>query len=121
MAEYQITLTEAERNHWLNELRRVNPTAGAPLRILRKLESDHVQLDPDTETGGTASEDEEDSERIDGRRLRHLTGKQRTAQFATRVTPELDARIRKIAADRRLQFNELLELAVDALEKSFSQ
>lgn len=52
-------------------------------------------------------------ERIDGRSLRR-TG--RTVQFATRVSPEFDTRIRTIAKRERLLLVEVLEKALDAYE-----
>lgn len=51
--------------------------------------------------------------RIDGRSLRRSN---RTLQFATRVTPEFDERIRTIAARDGLMLVELLERALDAYE-----
>jgi hypothetical protein len=54
------------------------------------------------------------SSRIDGRTLRRSG---RTVQFATRVSPEFDERIREIARRERLLIVEVLERALDALEK----
>lgn len=51
--------------------------------------------------------------RIDGRSLRRTN---RTIQFATRVTPEFDTRLRQIAARDGLLLVELLERALDAYE-----
>jgi hypothetical protein len=52
-------------------------------------------------------------ERIDGRSLRRSG---RTVQFATRVSPEFDTRIRTIAKRERLLLVEVLEKALDAYE-----
>ena len=41
----------------------------------------------------------------------------RTVQFATRVSPEFDARVRDIAARQGLLLVEVLEQALDAYEK----
>lgn len=54
-----------------------------------------------------------DVARIDGRSLRRS---HRTLQFATRVSPEFDARIRQIAVRDRLLLVEVLEQALDAYE-----
>ncbi len=51
--------------------------------------------------------------RIDGRSLRRTN---RTIQFATRVTPEFDVRLRQIAARDGLLLVEVLERALDAYE-----
>ncbi len=51
--------------------------------------------------------------RIDGRSLRRTN---RTIQFATRVTPEFDTRLRQIAARDGLLLVELLERALEAYE-----
>lgn len=53
--------------------------------------------------------------RTDGRSMRRSS---RTLQFATRVTPEFDARIRAIAARDGLMLVEVLESALDAYESS---
>lgn len=55
----------------------------------------------------------EPAARIDGRSLRRSS---RTLQFATRVTPEFDARIRAIATRDGLMLVEILERALDAYE-----
>lgn len=54
-------------------------------------------------------------ERIDGRTLRR-TG--RTVQFATKVTPELEARIKQIAIRDNLKIVEVLEQAIEAYERN---
>lgn len=53
------------------------------------------------------------SSRIDGRTLRRSG---RTVQFATRVSPEFDKRIRQIAQRDGLLIVEVLERALQALE-----
>lgn len=53
--------------------------------------------------------------RIDGRSLRRS---HRTIQFATRVSPEFDERIRAIAQRDELLLVEVLEKALDAYEKA---
>lgn len=53
--------------------------------------------------------------RIDGRSLRRSG---RTVQFATRVSPEFDERIRQIAKRDGLLLVEVLERALDALEQA---
>lgn len=53
------------------------------------------------------------SGRIDGRALRRSG---RTVQFATRVSPEFDQRIRTIAVRDELLLVEVLERALDAYE-----
>jgi hypothetical protein len=53
--------------------------------------------------------------RIDGRSLRRS---HRTIQFATRVSPEFDERIRAIAQRDGLLLVEVLEKALDAYEKA---
>ncbi|MFO1432955.1 MAG: hypothetical protein U1F76_23070 [Candidatus Competibacteraceae bacterium] len=53
------------------------------------------------------------TERIDGRTLRRSG---RTIQFATRVSPEFDARLRQIAQRDGLLLVEVLERALDAYE-----
>ena len=53
--------------------------------------------------------------RIDGRSARRSN---RTMQFATRVTPEFDGRIRAIADRDGLMLVEVLERALDAYEAS---
>lgn len=52
--------------------------------------------------------------RIDARSLRRSN---RTVQFATRVTPEWDARIREAAQRHGLMLTEVLERALDAFER----
>ena len=54
-----------------------------------------------------------DHPRIDGRTLRRTN---RTIQFATRVTPEFDTRLRQIAARDGLLLVEVLERALEAYE-----
>ncbi len=53
--------------------------------------------------------------RIDGRTLRRSG---RTVQFATRVSPEFDERVRRIAMRDGLLLVEVLERALDAYESS---
>lgn len=53
--------------------------------------------------------------RIDGRTLRRSG---RTVQFATRVSPEFDDRLRQIAQRDRMLLVEVLERALDAYEQS---
>jgi len=53
--------------------------------------------------------------RIDGRTARRS---HRTIQFATRVSPEFDARIREISARDGLMLVEILERALEAYESS---
>lgn len=53
--------------------------------------------------------------RIDGRTLRRSG---RTVQFATRVSPEFDERVRRIAMRDGLLLVEVLERALDAYEHS---
>jgi hypothetical protein len=53
--------------------------------------------------------------RIDGRTLRRSG---RTVQFATRVSPEFDERVRRIALRDGLLLVEVLERALDAYEHS---
>jgi hypothetical protein len=56
-------------------------------------------------------------ERMDGRSLRRSG---RTLQLATRVTPEFDARLRRIAQRDGLLLVEVLERALDAYESAKS-
>jgi len=51
--------------------------------------------------------------KIDGRSLRRTN---RTMPFATRVSPEFDARVRAIAEKERILIVEVLERALDAYE-----
>jgi len=51
--------------------------------------------------------------RLDGRSMRRTN---RTVQFATRVTPEFDRRVRDIAQREGLLIVEVLERALDAFE-----
>ena len=51
--------------------------------------------------------------RIDGRSMRRTN---RTVQFATRVTPEFDRRVRAIAMEESLLIVEVLEKALNAYE-----
>lgn len=53
--------------------------------------------------------------RRDGRSLRRTN---RTIQFATRVTPDFDRRIRSIAEQEELLIVEVLERALDAYESN---
>jgi hypothetical protein len=53
-------------------------------------------------------------DRLDGRSLRRSN---RIVQFATRVTPEFDRRIREIARDEHLLIVEVLERALEAYER----
>lgn len=53
--------------------------------------------------------------RMDGRTMRRSG---RTVQFATRVSPEFDERIRQIAMRERMLLVEVLECALDAYEVS---
>ena len=83
------------------------------------LEEARSDLDPPDDgggnTGGNASLPEADPlMRIDGRSLRRSG---RTVQFATRVSPEFDTRIRTIAKRERLLLVEVLEKALDAYER----
>ena len=52
--------------------------------------------------------------RIDGRSMRRTN---RTVQFATRVTPEFDRRVRAIAMEEGLLIVEVLEKALNAYER----
>jgi hypothetical protein len=54
-------------------------------------------------------------QRIDGRSARRSN---RTVQFATRVTPAFDARIREISARDNLLLVEILERALEAYESN---
>jgi hypothetical protein len=54
-----------------------------------------------------------DEPRIDGRSMRRTN---RTVQFATRVTPEFDRRVRAIALEEGLLIVEVLERALQAYE-----
>jgi hypothetical protein len=54
-------------------------------------------------------------QRMDGRTARRSN---RTLQFATRVSPEFDERIRAVAARDGLMLVEVLERALDAYEAS---
>jgi hypothetical protein len=65
---------------------------------------------------GTKTDDEFD--RIDGRSLRR-TG--RTLPFSTRVSMDLDRRIRRIAARHRMLIVEIIEQGVDLLEEKLNQ
>lgn len=56
--------------------------------------------------------------RIDGRTIRRT---QRTVQFATRVTPEFDNRVRTLAIEQGLMLVEVLELALEAYEATLEQ
>jgi hypothetical protein len=53
--------------------------------------------------------------RLDGRTMRRSG---RTVQFATRVSPEFDERIRQIALREGMLLVEVLEHALDAFEKT---
>jgi hypothetical protein len=53
--------------------------------------------------------------RLDGRSLRRSG---RTVQFATRVTPEFDHRIRHLADTKKMLIVEILEDALDLFEAS---
>lgn len=55
---------------------------------------------------------------VDGRSLRR-TG--RTAQFATRVTPEWHRRIKRIAARDGKKLTEILELALETYEEKYGR
>lgn len=55
---------------------------------------------------------------LDGRSLRR-TG--RTVQFATRVTPDFDRRIRILAKSQGVLIVEVLERALDVYEKMYKQ
>jgi len=68
------------------------------------------------ETHATRTDDEFD--RIDGRSLRR-TG--RTLPFSTRVSVDLDRRIRRIAARHRMLIVEIIEQGVDLLEEKLNQ
>lgn len=57
------------------------------------------------------------AKKIDGRSARKTN---RTMQFATRVTPEWDARIRALAQREGVLLVEILEKALDHYEKSSS-
>ena len=57
-------------------------------------------------------------ERIDGRSLRR-TG--RTVPFSTRVSDELDIRIRRIAAKHKLKIVEIIEQGIDLLEAKLKE
>lgn len=50
--------------------------------------------------------------------MRMMRRTNRTVQFSTRITAELDERIRQIAFREQLMLTELLERAVDAYERS---
>src|SRR3954447_1648565 len=70
------------------------------------------------ERGGNAGQKRRQPEaymasRVDGRSLRRSG---RTIQFATRVSPEFDERIRTIAKRERMLLVEVLEKALDAYE-----
>jgi hypothetical protein len=54
---------------------------------------------------------------IDGRSLR-TRRTSRTIQFSTKITPEFDVRIRQIAHRDGLLLTELLEVALDAYERT---
>jgi hypothetical protein len=89
-------------------------------------ESSHAtpQVPDDTDAGtvarspqliGTALASAPQSGRVDGRTMRRSG---RTVQFATRVSPDFDERIRQIAMRDRLLLVEVLEQALEAYEAS---
>lgn len=83
-----------------------SPNLAAPEAAPAHAESEPIREAAPTSTTAPHS-------RIDGRSLRRSN---RTLQFATRVTPEFDERIRAIAARDGLMLVELLERALDAYE-----
>jgi hypothetical protein len=62
-------------------------------------------------------EPDDDFDRIDGRSLRK-TG--RTLPFSTRVSVDLDRRIRRIAAKHHMLIVEIIEQGVDLLEEKLN-
>lgn len=83
-----------------------SPNLSAPEAAPAHAESEPIREAEPTSTAAPHA-------RIDGRSLRRSN---RTLQFATRVTPEFDERIRAIAARDGLMLVELLERALDAYE-----
>jgi hypothetical protein len=92
----------------LSKLRRRN-TLGSPPTIEEA--SQNLKA---PEIAGMA-QPEEKPNHIDGRSLRR-TG--RTVQFATKVSPAFDEKLRQIAQRDRLMMVEVLERALDAYEKA---
>lgn len=92
----------------LRQFRR--PGLGAPpsLQEARDLSPEPVAPPP-------AQEPPTPAIRIDGRSLRRSG---RTVQFATRVSPEFDLRVRSLAQREGLLLVEVLERALEAYEKS---
>lgn len=77
-------------------------------RMLTGRGNDNTRADqPDLQLAASAES------RVDGRTLRRSG---RTVQFATRVSPEFDQRIRRIARRDGMLLVEVLEQALDALE-----
>ena len=66
-----------------------------------------------TASGSRSMERPPPGVRIDGRSMRRTN---RTVQFATRVTPEFDQRVRAIAVEEDLLIVEVLEKALRAYE-----
>ena len=75
---------------------------------------DLAPIPPPPETGETAVR----PVRLDGRTMRRSN---RTVQFATRVSPEFDEHIRRIAVRDKLLLVEVLERALDAYEHQQSR
>jgi hypothetical protein len=90
----------------LSKLKRKRSSLGAPPPV--------EEASPNLEAPETAPTHVQSEQfRIDGRSLRRTN---RTIQFATRVTPEFDTRLRQIAARDGLMLVEVLERALDAYE-----
>lgn len=72
---------------------------------------------PARESKPAQAADPDSGARPDGRRTRRTN---RTVQFATRVTPEFDKRVREVAEREGLLLVEVLELALDLYDRGKS-
>ena len=96
-------------------------TLGTPPSLAeasRNLDHPEVSGEPRDQTGGIPVRLHQptwpaNEPRIDGRSMRRTN---RTVQFATRVTPEFDHRVRAIALEEGLLIVEVLERALQAYE-----
>ena len=84
----------------------LNPMAHEPAASSEAAPPESISRQPEPEKA---------SSRLDGRSMRRSG---RTVQFATRVSPDFDHRVRRIAIRDRLLLVEVLERALDAYERS---
>ena len=93
------------------------PTEASPNLDQPEIAPSGLPLEPSRSQASDKAVPNGEHHRLDGRSMRRTN---RTVQFATRVTPEFDRRVRALAQRDGLLIVEVLERALDALESHHS-